>query len=134
MKFERGVGTAQSAEVFAEAMRIFHNFIREHSSLQNRTPAEAAGIDLKLGNNKIRSLIRQSAKKYNSDHNFIIELRKKQLMRQVKIVDQDNQILVTSKSRYLNETWLEVFKVLQKFGFEWKQIGKEGGWVKQIAV
>jgi len=125
----RGVGTAQSAEVFAEAMRIFHNFIREHSSLQNRTPAEAAGIDLKLG-----SLIRLSKKKYDSDHNFIIPLRKKQLMRHVKIEDKDDCIFVISKSRHTDDTWLEIFNVMKKFGFEYKKIENKMGWVKPIAM
>jgi len=42
-------------------MRIHYNFARPHQSLHGKTPAEVAGIDLKLSNNKIESLMRQSA-------------------------------------------------------------------------
>ena len=36
-----------------DAMRINYNYVREHSTI-GKTPAEKAGIKLKLGENKIR--------------------------------------------------------------------------------
>ncbi len=128
----RGAGNADSAKIFAEAIRIFHNFLREHSSLQNRTPAEAAGIDLKLGQNKLYSLLRISGKKYNEDHKFIIFLRKKKLLRHVKIEDKDGHIFVISKSRHTDETWLKIFNVMKKFDFEYKKIENKMMWVKPM--
>jgi len=35
-----------------EEFRIYYNFIRPHIALNERTPAEVAGIDLQLGQNK----------------------------------------------------------------------------------
>jgi len=43
-----------------ENMRIYYNFIREHSALDGLTPAEMAGINLNLGRNKWMGLIEQS--------------------------------------------------------------------------
>jgi hypothetical protein len=58
----RGLGNDQSAQVFVNLKRIEHNFCRPHSGLLNKiTPAEAAGIDLKLGDNKLKNLITKSA-------------------------------------------------------------------------
>ncbi|HDM60208.1 MAG TPA: hypothetical protein ENF96_00955 [Archaeoglobus veneficus] len=39
---------------------IYYNFIRPHMSLDGRTPAEEAKIDLNLGNNKWLDLLRKS--------------------------------------------------------------------------
>ena len=61
-KTKRGLGNDQSAQIFADLKRIEHNFCRPHLGLPNGiTPAEVAGIDLKLGNNKMKSLIAKSA-------------------------------------------------------------------------
>jgi hypothetical protein len=43
------------------AMRIHYNFIREPGSIK-KTPAEQAGINPDLGQNKIENLIKLSAK------------------------------------------------------------------------
>jgi hypothetical protein len=49
--------------------RIDHNFFRPHSGLPgNTTPAEAAGLDLKLGDDKMKSLIIQSAEAKEQAH------------------------------------------------------------------
>ncbi|ALV62985.1 hypothetical protein ADU37_CDS12860 [Thermococcus sp. 2319x1] len=39
---------------------IYYNFIRPHMSLNGKTPAEEAGIDLNLGNNKWLDLLKKS--------------------------------------------------------------------------
>jgi transposase-like protein len=44
-----------------EGYRIFHNYIRPHMALENHTPAEEAGIQVK-GENKWLTLI-QNAKR-----------------------------------------------------------------------
>jgi len=43
-----------------DGFRIYYNFIRPHMALDGKTPAEVAGIKLKLGKNKWKSLIEQS--------------------------------------------------------------------------
>lgn len=50
----------ESAQKIIEAMRINYNYCREHSTL-GKTPAEASGIHLQLGANKILSLIQAAA-------------------------------------------------------------------------
>ena len=42
-------------------MRIHYNFIRPNPAIGGQTPAEAAGINLNLGENKVESLMRQAA-------------------------------------------------------------------------
>ncbi len=58
-KVMRGMQTKDSAQKIIESMRIHYNFVRIHSSLK-KTPAEQAGIDLQLGENKIKSLMELS--------------------------------------------------------------------------
>jgi hypothetical protein len=41
--------------------QIFHNYIRPHMALENRTPAEAAGIKVE-GKNKWLTLIQNASK------------------------------------------------------------------------
>ena len=60
-KVMRGMQTKDSAQKIIESMRIHYNFVRIHQSLK-KTPAEQAGIDLQLGENKIKSLILCSEK------------------------------------------------------------------------
>lgn len=54
---------AKSAQKTIDAFRIHYNFIREHSSIK-KTPAEQAGINLKLGQNKIKNLIKMASKQH----------------------------------------------------------------------
>jgi hypothetical protein len=50
-------------------MKNYHNFVRPHSALDGKTPAEIAGIDLGLGERKWEELIRQSVNGRNGDKN-----------------------------------------------------------------
>jgi hypothetical protein len=58
----RGMDHKESAQKLIDAMRIHYNFIRNHGSIK-KTPAEQAGINLDLGDNKIESLIKMASKK-----------------------------------------------------------------------
>ncbi len=51
----------KKAEAFLNLRRIIHNFVNPHLSLRERTPAEAAEIDLELGRNKLLNLIKKRA-------------------------------------------------------------------------
>ncbi len=46
-----------------KAKRLFYNFVRPHMALDEQTPAQAAGIDIKLDGNKWMELIRQATPK-----------------------------------------------------------------------
>ncbi len=45
-----------------EGYKIYHNFVRPHSGLENKTPAEASGIKVE-GNNKWITLIQNASQK-----------------------------------------------------------------------
>ncbi len=53
----RDFGSHKGAEYFLNLKHIIHNFVNPHMSLKGRTPAEAAGVDLKLGRRKLFNLI-----------------------------------------------------------------------------
>jgi len=61
-KTQRGLDHEKSAQLMADGTRIEYNFIRPHMALDGKTPAEAVGIDLRLHQNKWRSLIEKAAK------------------------------------------------------------------------
>jgi len=52
----------EGAKAFMNLKDIIYNFINPHQQLQGITPAEKAGINLKLGRNKLLKLIRRMAK------------------------------------------------------------------------
>lgn len=58
-----GFRNVRKAGHFMNLKHIIHNFVNPHLQLQERTPAEAAQVDLKLGRNKLLKLIRKRAQK-----------------------------------------------------------------------
>ncbi len=59
-KVMRGLDNDESAQRFVDGNRIYYNVIRPHQGLNGKTPAEAAGIDLRLQGNKWEELIRRA--------------------------------------------------------------------------
>ena len=53
-------GTKEEIQTLADGLRNYYNFIRPHQSLDGKTPAEVAGIELELGKNKWLSLIKKA--------------------------------------------------------------------------
>ena len=53
----RGFDNPRSAESFFDFYRVYYNFVRKHTSLGFKTPAQTAMIELRLGRNRLRSLI-----------------------------------------------------------------------------
>ena len=56
-----GFGSFGGAEAFLNLRHLLHNFVNPHQTLQEKTPAERAEVDLKLGRNKLLNLIRRRA-------------------------------------------------------------------------
>lgn len=52
----------EGAEAFMNLKDIIYNFVNPHQQLQGVTPAEMAGINLKLKRNKLLRLIKKTAK------------------------------------------------------------------------
>ncbi len=59
-KVMRGLDNEDSAQTIMDGNRIYYNFIRPHMALNGLTPAEMAGINLQLGQNRWEDLIRKS--------------------------------------------------------------------------
>ena len=53
----RGLDNANAGQELLDAMRIHYNFIRPHQALKGQTPAEVAGINLNLGENRVEDLM-----------------------------------------------------------------------------
>lgn len=61
-KVMRRMQTKETSQKIIEAIRIYYNYVRLHSTL-NKTPAQKAGIQLDLQGNKIETLVRLAASK-----------------------------------------------------------------------
>ncbi len=131
-KTRRGLGNSKSAQTFLDLKRIEHNHIRPHSGLPNKiTPAEAAGIDLNLGNNKLMSLIKQSAEakeKAKKENNFENNLGKR--IEYVDIIRESDCISIKPKSWLPKHTWREINDILSLGDFSWLENGKDSCWIQ----
>ena len=124
---KRGMGNDESAQEFFESYKTYHNFCRAHSGLKdNQTPAESAGIDLKLGENKIMSLIKKSTE---PEHKFAIALGKKRI-ELVKISDENDCIRIITKKWIKKRTWREINDILRLYRFCWLENGKNSCWIR----
>jgi len=56
----RGLHNEKTAEIMMEGFKNYYNFIRPHQALHGLTPAEMAGINLELGENKWKGLIEKA--------------------------------------------------------------------------
>lgn len=63
IKTKRHFGSESGARDFLNLRRIIKNFINPHQGLKGLTPAEAAGVDLHLGRQRLYNLILAEGKK-----------------------------------------------------------------------
>ncbi len=66
-KTQRGHENKDTSEIVLNGIKDYHNFIRPHSALGGKTPAEVAGINLNLGEKKWENLLKQSLKIEDED-------------------------------------------------------------------
>jgi transposase-like protein len=59
-KTMRGLQNDDTATEFNNGFKAFYNHIRWHMALKGQTPAQAAGLDLKLGRNRWLGMIKRS--------------------------------------------------------------------------
>lgn len=132
LKTKRGLGNDESAQVRADALRIYHNYVRKHSSLpSNVTPAEAAGIDLGLGQNKIKDLIIKSAEaKVEREKEYNIEYQLGKRLNYVSIKREKDSVTVKPESWIPKSIWREINDILFINGFHWIENGRESCWIK----
>lgn len=56
----RGLQSDDNGTEFNDGFRAFYIHLRPHMALKGKTPAQAAGIDLKLGKNRWMGMIQKS--------------------------------------------------------------------------
>jgi len=61
-KVRRGFKSKETAQGNLNGMRLYHNFIKPHQSLNGLTPSQKANIVLNLGNNKWLDLLKEGVK------------------------------------------------------------------------
>jgi hypothetical protein len=126
----RGMDNADAAQELMDAMRIHYNFIRGNQAIGGQTPAEAAGINLNLGENKVESLMGQAA----------VHVKKTQTEPLVKGLGiRTNKVAIQKESDCVNikpRVWLdlkarqEINDILRVQGFNWLANGKDSCWIK----
>jgi transposase-like protein len=62
-KVMRGLQNDDTATEFNNGFKAFYNHIRPHMALNGETPAQAAGINLKLERNRWKGMIKKSVEK-----------------------------------------------------------------------
>jgi transposase-like protein len=132
LKVMRGVDNDKSAQAYADADRTNYNFNRPHMGLDGKTPAEAAGINLGLGKNKLRDLIKQSAvaNKLKPEEKFKVALGKR--LERVEVIDERDCIKVKPKTWLGKEQWKEINNILRTFDFAWVSNGRDSLWLKPL--
>jgi transposase-like protein len=121
----RGMDKQETAQDLVDAMRIHYNFIRPHMALENKTPAEKAGIKLELGQNKVESLMRLAALNTN-DIARLLGFR----INKVKVTKYDDYVEIKPNGWLDKREWREINEVLVRNGFEWKSCSIDSCWIK----
>ncbi len=127
LKARRGLGNDESAQTFSELLKINHNFVKPHQGLDGQTSAQAANIDLNLGQDKYLDLIKQAGAKPN----FVNNLGKR--INKVTIVNEGDSIKVTPKTWIDKHIWREINDILKLHEFGWLSNGKDSCWLKLIS-
>jgi len=60
VKVMRGLHSDKSASVFNDGFKAYYNFVRSNQALNEKTPAEVAGVDLKLGETRWLGLVKKA--------------------------------------------------------------------------
>ena len=60
VKVMRGLHSDKSAAVFNEEFKAYYNYIRPNQALGRKTPAEVAGVDLGLKENRWLELVKKA--------------------------------------------------------------------------
>jgi transposase-like protein len=127
----RGLDNAEAAQELIDAMRVHYNFIRVNQAI-GQTPAEAAGINLNLAENKVESLMRQAAV-YAKD---VQEPTVKGLgirANKVQVLNESDCVKIKPKSWMEKKEWREIHDILRVQGFNWLANGRDSCWIKMTA-
>lgn len=129
-----GLDNAKATQEWIDAIRIHYNFIKPHSAIGGQTPAEAAGININLGENKVETLMRQAAI-HNRDAS--IEPFVKGLgirLQKLLIINEKDCMKVKPKGWLDKKDWREIHDILRVQGFNWLANGKDSCWIKMLSI
>jgi transposase-like protein len=134
IKARRGLGNDESAQKFVDGYRHYHNFVRPHTGLPgNQTPAEAAGIDLKLAKeNPMKDLIVKAATAIQKDTRpemFVINQLGKRYEK-LAVINEKDCIKFKQKRWIEKQEWREINDILRVNGFSWLSNGKDSCWIR----
>ena len=119
LKTCRGLGNDDSAAIFANLLYIHHNFVRPHMGLDDRTPAEAAGmITRDTAKGKYHSLIREASSSKVSGNGAIA----RKLGRHASLVTiraGRSDVRVVPNFWIENDVWRRITTLLNEIGFVW---------------
>jgi len=118
---------AKASQELLDAMRIHYNFIRPHHALKGQTPAEVAGINLNLGENKVEELMRHAALKQKLEM-FVRTLGIR--ANKIEVIRDNGSVKIKPKERLDKKNWREINDVLRVHDFKWFGDGKESCWIK----
>jgi G3E family GTPase len=126
----QGSDNAEAAQESIDAISTHYNFIRPHHAIGGQTPAEAAGINLNLGDNKVESLMRQAAV-------YRREVQQEPIVKglgvranKVEISNERDCIKVRPKAWLDKKDWREINDILRVQGFNWLANGKDSCWMR----
>jgi hypothetical protein len=129
-----GLGNDKSVQKFVDGHRHYHNFVRPHAGLlNNQTPAEAAGLDLKLNKqNPMNDLIVKSAtaslKETNLEGYVIKQLGER--FEKLTVVIEKDYIKFKQKYWIERQEWLEINDIPRVNGFSLLSNGKDSCWIR----
>jgi transposase-like protein len=126
----RGMDTAKSAQELVNAMRIHFNFIRPSQAIGGQTPAEAAGINLNLGENKTENLMRQAAIHAKDEQVSPVVKGLGIRIHKVTILNEKDCIKIKQKGWLDRKDWIEINDIVRVQGFAWLSNGKDSCWIK----
>ena len=128
----RGMDNAESAQELMDAMRNHYNFIRSNQAIGGQTPAEAAGINLNLGENKVESLMRQAAIHAKEAPKEPIVNGLGIRANKIVILNEKDCIKIKARTWLDRKDWREINDILKVQGFNWLANGKDSCWIKML--
>lgn len=118
----RGLDNAAAAQELLDAMRIHYNFIKPHQALGGQTPAQVAGINSNLGENRVEDLMRHAAINKKPEM-FATELGIR--VNKIEIIHDNGSVKIKPKQWLDKKTWREINDILRIQDSKWFADGKE---------
>lgn len=118
----RGLDNAAAAQELLDAMRIHYNFIKSHQALGGQTPAQVAGINSNLGENRVEDLMRHAAINKKPEM-FATELGIR--VNKIEIIHDNGSVKIKPKQWLDKKTWREINDILRIQDSKWFADGKE---------